>query len=100
MTKRQSALTGQAMVNRNKVNHDHNLITLEGNLLNCLSITDREYTNRSGQRCIYVEFRFANGTRSMSLQNTPEVQSLLSDFLNARGVFAKQDEGPSTHDEN
>jgi hypothetical protein len=84
----------QPMVNRNKVAHDQNYLALESNLQNCLSITDREYTNRSNQRCVFVEFKFANGSRSMSIQNSPQVQHLLGDFMNARGIFSKQDDGP------
>ena len=85
--------TGQSLVNRNRVAHDQNYLALESNLHNCLSIKDREYTNRSGQRCVFVEFTFANGTRSLSIQNSPEVQALLGDFMHARGAFVKLDEG-------
>jgi len=94
MAKNRIMPDGQPMVNRNRVAHDENYLALEANLHNCLSITDREYTNRSGQRCVFVQFTFANGSRSLSIQNSLEVQSLIGDFMNARGVFSKQDEGP------
>ncbi|WP_345105281.1 hypothetical protein [Mucilaginibacter panaciglaebae] len=39
-----------------------------------------------------MEFQFPNGTRTLSIQNSPDVSNLLNDFMTAQGVFKKVDE--------
>lgn len=92
MSTSRSSQDGQPMVNRNRLSNDESYKALERNLHSCISMKDREYINRSGQYCKFVEFVFPNGTRDMSIANSPQVDALLNDFMHAQGVFKKASE--------
>jgi hypothetical protein len=79
-----------ARVNQQRFSHEVNLQTLKSNLFNCVGVQHRAYINKQNQEKIFVEFQFANGTTSLSIDPTDDVETLLFDFMNNTGEFTPQ----------
>jgi hypothetical protein len=84
-----------ARVNSQRFTYEHTLKSFKNNLFNCNSIEQREYINDKGEHKIWVQFNFANGSRSLPIDPTDEVMNLIDDFMSNTGEFKIQSEIPS-----
>ena len=77
-----------ARINSQRFSYQQTFGNFKTNLFNCNGIEQREYINQKGEHKIFVKFNFANGSKSLSIDPTDEVETLLVDFMNNTGEFS------------